>query len=197
MAFVSTVSEDQATGTVQEMYEGDRATRGYVPNYAKVFSHRPQVMGAWGNLLGSIRSNLELRRYELVTLAASRALRSSYCMLAHGSVLLNNGFSSKQLAAVADDYTQAGLTPVEVAIMAFAEQIVRDATAITADDIQRLRDLGLSDTEVFDVAATASARCFFSKLNDALGAEPDSAYLNLDPGLRQHLVIGRQISGDV
>jgi alkylhydroperoxidase family enzyme len=114
-------------------------------------------------------------------------------MLAHGTVLLKNGVASDQLAAIAGDFTHAGLAPVEVAIMAFADKIVRDATTVTADDIQGLRDHDLSDTEIFDVAATAAVRCFFSKLNDALGAQPDTIFLELEEGLRQHLVIGRPI----
>jgi hypothetical protein len=45
-----------------------------------------------------------------------------------------------------------------------------------------------------DVVLTAAARCFFSKTLDALGAEPDSAYWNLDPGLRDALTVGRPIA---
>ncbi len=78
--------------------------------------------------------------------------------------------------------------------MKFAGQIARDATAITAGNIQALRDEGFTDAEIFDIAATAAARCFFSKLLDALGAEPDTAYLQLDEGLRQQLTVGRAIS---
>jgi AhpD family alkylhydroperoxidase len=84
MAFIDGIAVAQASGDVGSMYE---KTQAVVPNYAKVFGHRPQVMSAWSGLLASIRANLDTRRYELITLAAARALRSSYCMLAHGSVL--------------------------------------------------------------------------------------------------------------
>jgi hypothetical protein len=72
--------------------------------------------------------------------------------------------------------------------------MVRDATAITPADIQTLRDHGLTDPEIFDIAATAAARCFFSKLLDALGAAPDAVYAQLEEDLRQTLVVGRAIS---
>ena len=42
--------------------------------------------------------------------------------------------------------------------------------------MQGLRDHGFTDAEIFDIAAAAAARCFFSKLLDALGAEADGAY---------------------
>lgn len=151
-------------------------------------------MAAWGSLIGAIRADLDLRRYELVTLAAARALRSSYCMLAHGTILRKTFYSPEQLSAIAEDFTSADLAPVEVAIMRFAEQIVRDATAVTERDIQELRDHGLTDTEIFDIAAATTARCFFSKLLDSLGAQPDASYTQLEAELRQQLTLGRPIS---
>jgi alkylhydroperoxidase family enzyme len=85
MAFVSTVPVEQAAGDVRAMYERTQSAFGCVPNYAKIFSHRPDVMVGWSGLLATIRGHLGPRRYELVTLVAARALRSSYCMLAHGT----------------------------------------------------------------------------------------------------------------
>lgn len=65
--------------------------------------------------------------------------------------------------------------------------------AIREADVQRLRDYGLTDAEIFDVAAAATARCFFSKLLDAMGAAPDAAYLDLEESVRKALTVGRLI----
>ena len=115
-------------------------------------------------------------------------------MLAHGSILRQKFYSSEQLNSIARDYHTADLTPAEIAMMAFAEQVVRDATAVTQNDIDELRAHGFSDAEIFDITTTVTARCFFSKTLDALGAEPDEVYLALEEELRQTLTIGRPIS---
>jgi uncharacterized peroxidase-related enzyme len=196
MAFIRTIPVDEAAGDVRAMYERTQTAAGYVPNYAKVFSHRPQVMAAWTALLGEIRGNLETRQYELITLAAARGLRSSYCMLAHGSVLREKFYSTAQLTAIAADSARADLTPAEVDMMAFAERIARDATAITDAEVESLRKHGFTDPQIFDIAAAAAARCFFSKLLDALGALPDAAYGQLEEELKRELVRGRPISSD-
>ena len=47
------------------------------------------MYAAWRQLNGAIKANMDLRRYELATVAAARRLRSSYCTLAHGSVLMD------------------------------------------------------------------------------------------------------------
>ena len=195
MTFVNTIPEEEASGELQRLYEENLESHGFIPNYVRAFSHRPEVMFAWGNLLGTIKSNMDTRRYELVTLAAARALRSSYCMLAHSSVLLDQFYTSEQLIEIATDYHTADLAPADVAMMAFAEKVVRAATAITQADVDDLKQHGFSDAEIFDIIAAAAARCFLSKTADALGAEPDEVFLEMNEALRQTLVIGRPIAG--
>jgi alkylhydroperoxidase family enzyme len=137
---------------------------------------------------------MNLRRYELVTLAAARRLRSSYCCLAHGVVFQD--LFDEPLLAIALDHHSAGLDEADVAAMDLAEHVVDDATSIGDPDLQRLRDLGLTETEIMDVILAAAVRCFLSKTLDALGVLPDAGYRDLDPQLRETLVVGRPIADD-
>jgi uncharacterized peroxidase-related enzyme len=162
-------------------------------NYERGFEQRPAVYAAWAQLNGAIKAGMDLRRYELATLAAARRLRSSYCCLAHGTVLAER--FGEPVAQIASDHRAAGLSEIDVAVMDLAEQVVDDATAIAEADLQRLRDLGLSQQDVMDVILAAAARCFFSKTLDALGVRADSSYGELEPDLRHVLVVGRPIEG--
>jgi uncharacterized peroxidase-related enzyme len=194
MTFIETVPPDDATGLVAEIYETDRATRGHVPNFTQAFSLRPEVYAAWRQLNQAIRADMDLRRYELATLAAARRLRSSYCMLAHGSLLANRFLGPDAVRAVAADPGEAGLDAVDVAVMALAEKVAADATAVTEDDIDGLRALGLPDAEILGVVLAAAARCFFSKTLDGLGVRPDHQFEAMEPALRDALTIGRPIA---
>jgi alkylhydroperoxidase family enzyme len=99
---------------------------------------------------------------------------------------------------IALDHRAAGLDDVDVAVMDLAERVVDDATAIGDADLQRLRDLGLSEEEIMDVVLAAAARCFFSKTLDALGAQPDAELgRSVDPELRDVLTVGRPIAAAV
>jgi alkylhydroperoxidase family enzyme len=161
-------------------------------NYERVFAARPDVYTAWGGLLASIKANMDLRRYELVTLAAARRLRSSYCSLAHGTVLLEE--FGEPVPDIVRDRHNAGLDEVDIAVLDLAERVVDDASSIDAADLERLGDLGLSEAEIMDVVLAAAARCFFSKTLDALGVLPDARYAELDPEIREVLVVGRPIA---
>lgn len=83
MPFIETSTDEPAGEKTAEMFTRAVNAFGYLPNMVKVFGDRPEVMDAWNALLESIKSNMDLRRYELVTIAAAKQLRSSYCMLAH------------------------------------------------------------------------------------------------------------------
>jgi alkylhydroperoxidase family enzyme len=161
-------------------------------NHERAFADRPEVYAAWFQLNGAIKAGMDLRRYELVTLAAARRLRSSYCCLAHGTVLVER--FGEPVLEIALDHHAAGLDEVDVAVMDLAERVVDDATSIGDADLQRLRDLGLSEAEIMDVVLAAAARCFFSKTLDALDIRADASFNELEPQLRETLVVGRPIA---
>jgi uncharacterized peroxidase-related enzyme len=144
-------------------------------------------------LNGSIKATMDLRRYELATLAAASRLRSSYCCLAHGSILAGQFLAPEAVRALVADHRAGGLSEQEVAVMDLADQVAADATQVRQADIDRLRGLGLSDGEILEVVVAAAARCFFSKTLDALGAAPDAKYAEMEPALRDALTVGRPI----
>jgi len=194
MAFIRTIPPAEAEGPVREMYQQAQGKLDYVPNWAQAFSLRPGVREGWVALLKSIQANLPARTYELVTLAAARALRSSYCSLAHGRVLAEKILDAPKVTAIAQDARDSPLELRERAMMAFAEKVALQADRIAAADVEALRGHGYLDEEIFDVAAAAAARCFFSKLLDALGVQADASFNDLDPALRQALTVGRPVA---
>ena len=78
MAFIKTIPPEEATGLLAELYAADIRKHGFVPNYSQAWSLRPDALAAWRALLSAIRSQMDARRYELVTLIAAARLRCTY-----------------------------------------------------------------------------------------------------------------------
>jgi uncharacterized peroxidase-related enzyme len=194
VSWIRTPPEDGATGAVAAAYDRDRATLGYVANYTRVFANRPAVLEAWRGLNGAVKTGMDPRRYELATVAAALRLRSSYCCLAHGKVLAEQFDGPGAVATLATDPAAAPLTPVDRAVMRLADKVAAGAAAMTETDLAELRNLGLDDADILDVVLAAAARCFFSSVLDAVGAEPDAAYRAMDPAVREALTVGRPIA---
>ncbi|WP_328330054.1 carboxymuconolactone decarboxylase family protein [Kribbella sp. NBC_00382] len=169
--------------------DDNRAAAGHIPNFVAMFASRPDVYEAWKQLNGAVKANMDLRRYELATLAAATALKSSYCTLAHGQVLADT--FHEDVAALVDSPAP---DPVDRAVMAFARKVALAADTVTQTDVDELRSLGLSDDDVLDVSLAAAARSFFSKTLDATGTTPDPAFKTQLPAtLVEKLSVGRAI----
>lgn len=100
-------------------------------------------------------------------------------------------FKPEQVEAIVRDYRSAGLAAADTAMLAFAEKVTLHAYKVTKQDVNELRGHGFADDEILDIVLAAAARNFFSRVVDAVGAEPDAEYLDLETGLRQTLAVGR------
>ncbi|UXN72840.1 hypothetical protein N8D56_17100 [Devosia sp. A8/3-2] len=78
-------------------------------------------------------------------------------------------------------------------MLAYAEQVTRDASKITQADIDALRAVGFTDVEISDIALCASFRCFLSRFFDATGASPEPIFFDEDPEFREAMTVGKPI----
>ena len=167
---------------------------GYLPNYAAVFGSRPDVARAWTALNLAVRNGMDRRRYELATIAAARALRSTYCTAAHSMFLRDACGDEATMVALADDPTGASLDDADRAVVAFAGKVARQAAEISQGDIDALRAVGLTDNDIADIVFAVGARCFFATVLDAAGADPDHQLAAALSTVADRLVVGRPIA---
>jgi uncharacterized peroxidase-related enzyme len=194
--FIATVSEDEAQGDLAAFYQGQRKAWGFLPNYAGAFSTRPDVARAWTELNLTIRNGMDRRRFEIATIAAARARRSTYCTAAHSTFLRDVCGDEPAMRSIAEQPDGAGLDEQDRAVYAFAAAVATDAAAIEAADVDRLRAVGLSDADIADVVFAASARCFFTAVLDGLGAQLDGqTAATFPPAVLDAMVVGRPVAG--
>ncbi|MCF8040297.1 MAG: carboxymuconolactone decarboxylase family protein [Desulfohalobiaceae bacterium] len=82
MSLYQSVSEDEATGKVKEVYEDIKATKGidFVPNFWKSLSINPDHLEAvWQKLKAIMKpGKLDLRTKEIIALSVSIANNCRY-----------------------------------------------------------------------------------------------------------------------
>ncbi len=194
MAFIEEAAAGDSNQKVAALYADERAMWGYLPNYARLFSHQPAVMSAWRRMSAAVRGAMDRRRFELVTMAAAQARGSSYCSLAHGKFLVELFHTPDEVTVLASEDPAPIADEVDRALMTFARRVAAEPSSIAQGDVDRLRALGLDDQDIFLVVAAVGARCFFATVLDALGAEPDAQFRELAEPLRRELTVGRPIA---
>lgn len=189
---IAFIGEAPINDHTRQIYARQERAFGYLPNYARLFSHRPEVIDLWSQLQNGLRAHMPTRLFELATLAAALALKSSYCSLAHGSKLRSE-ISDEDLTQLISGNYEAVVSKKEAAAMRYAALIASNANDVDKQCIDELKRVGFDDTEIFDIAGVAAGRTFFSKFVEGLGAQPDRAYAELPDALKDGLTVGRPI----
>lgn len=191
--FIKTVEPSEATGEIAALYEAEVNSMGQVMQATQCWSARPDVIVPIENLLHQIRDgfSLGLLNFRLITFVVAGDVPSSYCSHVYFRSL-SGALGRDQVLAIRKDYRKAGLSDQQVEMLTYAQQITRDASKITEADIQRMRDVGLSDVNIADIALAASFRNFMSRYFDAVGATVEPEFLDDEPTVRELMAVGRK-----
>jgi uncharacterized peroxidase-related enzyme len=191
--FLQTIQDDEATGTVAEIYDASKSQLGFVMAATRCFTTRPDLLPIYTDFSRSIRAGFSLtpRDWRLITLIAAKHIPSTYCSYVYAKQLIDDLGSKEAVLAVHGDFRTAGLPDRDVEMLAYAEKITKDASRISQSDIDRLRAVGFTDQQVCDIALCASFRCFVSRFFDAVGAGPEEVYIDSDDNFRTAMTVGK------
>jgi len=194
--FLQTIAEKDATGEVAEIYRKEKSHLGFVPEAARCFSTRPDMVATFDQFFDRLRGGFSLgaREWCLITLIAAKNLHSTYCSHVYSKRLKEMLGSKDEVLAIQRDFRTARLSEKDVAMLAYAEKIAAEAHRISDADIARLRSVGFTDREICDIALCTALRCFLSRYADAVGASPESAFVDADPQFRAAMTVGRPLT---
>jgi uncharacterized peroxidase-related enzyme len=170
----SFLADPPSSPTVDAVYEQGRSSDGYVSNYVRVWCWRPDLLEAFAKLRADLLagSTLSAREVAVMVSATAAARGDSYCALAWGQKLADLSDAETAAAVIRDGAPE--LSAREAALASWARQVVGDPNGTTAADVDRLREAGFDEREIFEATAWIGLRLGFSSINDALGAVPDA-----------------------
>jgi len=87
----------------------------------------------------------------------------------HAEFLRLVSLDEKLAAALRRDYRQADLSKQDRAMLDYAAQITRDATKISAHDLDELRAVGFDDRAILQMNLIASWFNYINRVADGLG----------------------------
>lgn len=175
------LEEPPISESIQALFDEDVEESGYVWNVSRLWAYQLDTMEQLFALMSQAFkvSGLNFRQRGILVTATASTLGDSYCSLAWGGKLAEA--SDPQTAAAILSGKDSGLTEQESAMAQWARKVVRDPNATSPSDIDELRQVGLSDSQIFAITTFVALRLAFSTINDALGANPDAQLLNSLP----------------
>jgi uncharacterized peroxidase-related enzyme len=73
------------------------------------------------------------------------------------------------VAQIKENYTEATLAPADRAMLDYAAKLTHTPAAVSAADVQALREFGFEDHAILDIAQITAYFAFVTRLADGLG----------------------------
>jgi uncharacterized peroxidase-related enzyme len=121
-------------------------------------------------------SGLSRAEREAIIVVVSAANDCLYCIVAHGAALRILGKNPIVADQIAANWRTADLTPRLRAILAFAAHVNEPGFFAEEREIAELRAAGLSEHDVWDVAAIAAFFGFSNRMAGALDMRPNPQF---------------------
>lgn len=152
---------------------------GFVPNVLLAYAHAMPKLESFVGLYNELMlapSGLTKLEREMVAVAVSAENRCWYCLVAHGAAVRQLSGRPELGEAIAFNYRVADITPRQRAMLDFAVKMCRASAEIGEPDRQALRDQGLSEADIWDLAAMASFYAMSNRMASATGMQPNPDY---------------------
>lgn len=153
MPLIKTIPPKEATGELAELYDKAISIRGQVSPSQMLFSTSPTILKHQIDFVDYYITHPTLSQELLacIRMLVSETTDCAYCIGFNASMLINRlGWTEEEVTAAKQDPDNAKLDEREKAMLRFVLKGIKDAHAITKEDLDSLRDLGFSDGEILD-----------------------------------------------
>lgn len=174
MAWIETIHETDADGELKEIYDEIMGARGKMSNIMRVHSLNPEAMKRHMDFYLTImfgRSGLRRAERELIGTVVSVANECPYCKHHHAEALNFYWKDDDRIRRLLDDYHAADLSPRELAIATFSDELTREPGAASEQKTAVLREHGLSDKDILDATLITGYFNFVNRVALGLGVE--------------------------
>jgi uncharacterized peroxidase-related enzyme len=155
---------------------------GFVPNVFLALAHRPEEMRAflaYHDALMDKEGGLSKAEREMIVVASSAENNCQYCVVAHGAILRIRARNPLVADQVAINYREADLTERERSILDFAVKMVDESWAVDEADFESLRDHGVDEEAIWDIAAIVSLFALSNRMANFLAMRPNDEFYSM------------------
>lgn len=166
---------------IQKYFRKCQEKLGLIPNVLRAYTINPlkfRTFAAFYNqlMLDEETCGLSKLEREMISVVVSSANRCYYCLVAHGQAVRELSGDPELGEMMVLNYRVAELEPRPRAMLDFAWKLTLSPSEIGEPDRQRLRDVGFSDQDIFDIADVAAFFNYTNRVAHALDMMPNRVY---------------------
>jgi uncharacterized peroxidase-related enzyme len=173
---MSYVHEEPLDETNYPPFTAIKDAFGFVPNFYRAQTMRPDVIEAETQLVNAILIKdgaLTRKQKEYIFLVCSAANLSTYCVTAHCEIVRLLGIDGPEPEQIAVDFIAADIPVAMKALLAFAAKLTNNPTRFGSQDVDTLRTYGYSDQQIMETVVMVGLAKFANYVAFGLGTLPD------------------------
>lgn len=154
---------------------------GFVPNVLAAFAKFPKQFEGFTKLYNSLmlgESGLTKLEREMIAVTVSSENHCFYCLVAHGSAVRELANDPQLGERIAANFRSAELPKRQEKLLSFAKKLTRDPSEIGEQERKKLRDVGYTDRDIWDISAIVGFFNMTNRLASATEMEPNNNYHN-------------------
>lgn len=152
---------------------------GMVPNVLQAYAFDERKLRVFTEFYNDLMlgdSGLSKLEREMIAVAVSSVNSCFYCLTAHGAAVRQLSGNPELGEMMVMNYRAADLEPRQKAMLDFAVKLTERPAEIEEPDRQALRDVGFSDRDIWDIAATAGFYNMTNRVASASEMRPNPEY---------------------
>ena len=155
---------------------------GFIPNVLAAFAKFPKQFEGFTKLYNALmlgESGLTKLEREMIAVTVSSENHCFYCLVAHGSAVRELSKDPQLGERIAANFRSAELPKKQKELLSFTKKLTKDPSEIDENDRKKLRDVGYTDRDIWDISAIVGLFNMTNRLASATEMEPNNNYHNL------------------
>ena len=155
---------------------------GFIPNVLAAFAKFPKQFEGFTKLYNALmlgESGLTKLEREMIAVTVSSENHCFYCLVAHGSAVRELSNDPQLGERIAANFRSAELPKKQEELLNFTKKLTKDPSEICENDRKKLRDVGYTDRDIWDISAIVGMFNMTNRLASATEMEPNNNYHNL------------------
>ena len=155
---------------------------GFIPNVLAAFAKFPKQFEGFTKLYNALMlgdSGLTKLEREMIAVTVSSENHCFYCLVAHGSAVRELSNDPQLGERIAANFRSAELPKKQEELLNFTKKLTKDPSEIGENDRKKLRDVGYTDRDIWDISAIVGLFNMTNRLASATEMEPNNNYHNL------------------
>jgi len=155
---------------------------GFIPNVLAAFAKFPKQFEGFTKLYNALmlgESGLTKLEREMIAVTVSSENHCFYCLVAHGSAVRELSNDPQLGERIAANFRAAELPKKQEELLNFTKKLTKDPSEISENDRKKLRDVGYTDRDIWDISAIVGLFNMTNRLASATEMEPNNNYHNL------------------